>query len=131
MSGLGTTRVPRPALIPLTSHLAHVSLCCRMDSRERKALGYVPFWGTMDKIRSREFVNHGFRTSSINRSLLLDSFKVKDEVALLVLLPHGFIFAFASWIYRFPFSLKVVAILSLRILDGFQIEYCESCINAG
>lgn len=43
----------------------------------------------------------------------------KVAVALLVLLPHSFIFAFASWIYRFPFSLKVVAILSLGILDGF------------
>lgn len=79
----------------------------------------------------RYFVIHSFRTSSINRSLLPDAFKVKDAVALLVLLPHGFIFAFASWIYRFPFSLKLVTILSLGILDGFQIEYCESCINAG
>lgn len=47
MSDLGTTWVPRPALIHLTSHLAQVSPCCRMGSRERNALKYFgePFWG--------------------------------------------------------------------------------------
>lgn len=119
---------PKAALIPLTSHLAQVSPC-RMGSRERDLCHFGELWIRFSA--ESYFVIHDFRTSSINRSLLLDAFKGKDADALLVLLPHGFIFAFASWIYRFPFSLKVVAILSLGILDGFQIECCESCINAG
>lgn len=40
-------------------------------------------------------------------------------------------FVCASLIYRFPFSFKAVVILSPGILDGFNIEYCEACSNAG
>lgn len=132
MSGLGTTRSPGQlwSTWPLTLLMyPHVAGWAAGRGMDYGMCNFGELW--IRFTAGSYFVIHGFRTGSINRSLLLDAFKVKDAVALLLLLPRGFIFPFACWIYRFPFSLKVVVILSLGILDGFQIEYCESCINAG
>lgn len=134
ISGLGTPRVPRPALIHLTSHLAHVSPCCRISNRERNAwqcdgiyFGELWLWFKAESY----FVIHSFRTGSINRSLLPDAFNVRDAVNLLVLLPYSLCFCFCKFDLQISFSVKVVVILNPGIFDGFQIEYCESGINAG
>lgn len=115
MSGLGTTGVPRPALIHQTSRLAHISPRCRIGSRERNVrwcvgiyFGELWLWFRAESY----FVIHSSRTGSINRSLLLDAFSVKDAVELLVLLPYSLCFCF------FKFDLQI----SFLIKSGGDIE---------